>query len=93
MKQTDKLASAAFLIKQTNSGRIMSLLKSLGLLGAGAVTGGVFGENAGYNRGVNTATATANANAQKDLLKGLELMLKDISQKGRAAQKSITPNK
>lgn len=80
MKQTEKLASAVCMLK--SAGKLTSILKSLGLLGGGTLAGGLMGEQSGYNRGFNESQASG----QKDLLKGLELMLKDISQKGKQAR-------
>jgi len=90
MNQIEKLASAHYLIKKAKSGQLMAVLKSLGLLGSGVATGGVvggvIGDRAGYNRGYNTGYNTGGATTQQDLVKGLELILKDISQKGRESK-------
>jgi hypothetical protein len=79
MQNIEKLASASYIVKQANAGKIKSILKALGLAGTSGLAGGLLGEQAGFDRGMNTAGASNN----QDMAKGIAMLLQEIAQKGK----------
>jgi hypothetical protein len=79
MQNIEKLASASYIVKQANAGKIKYILKALGLAGTSGLAGGLLGEQVGFDRGMNTAGAINN----QDMAKGIAMLLQEIAQKGK----------
>lgn len=93
MNQIEKLASASYLIKKANPARIISMLKSLGLLAGGGVVGNIIGRHSGYNTGYDKGLETGVSTTHKDLASGLTLLLQDIARKGKGVAQNAANTK
>jgi hypothetical protein len=88
MKQTEKLASAAYIMK--NAG-IKEIMRALALMTASGTAGGLAGHASGRRKGLAEGTAHTKQEMFADLLAGLSPLLSETAQKGNKLRLQKTP--
>lgn len=92
MKQTEKLASAAYIMK--NAG-IKEILRTLALMTASGTAGGIMGHTSGHASGKRKGLAEGTVHTKQemfaDLLAGLSPLLSETAQKGNKLRQQKTP--